>query len=165
MPTRSNSLILTEEAEHQEHPVSSEPPSPEQAQLRQIVAQVAAQRFSGPLPPPDVLARYNDAVPNGAERIMQMAEKQTDHRMDLEKQVVSADIRRSNAGLVAGLIVALAFLVVSYLLIDDGHDEAGTILGTVDIGSLVGVFIYGTISQRRERQKQRQEMLGENNSS
>ena len=31
---------------------------------------------SGPLPPPEMLKRYNDALPNGAERIMAMAERE-----------------------------------------------------------------------------------------
>lgn len=169
MLTTSDNAALDEDGALEERPASPETPvsdEPQQAQIRQIVAQVAAaQSFSGPLPPPDVLARYNDAVPNGAERIMRMAEKQADHRISLEKQVMSADIRRSNAGLAAGLIVAIAFLVASYLLINDGHEEAGAFLGTVDIGGLVGAFVYGTISQRRERQDRRRDMIGENNSS
>jgi uncharacterized membrane protein len=158
---------LDEDGALEERPASPETPAPDepqQAQIRQIVAQVA-RRFSGPLPPPDVLARYNDAVPNGAERIVAMAERQAEHRMRLEGRVITADIWRSYAGVVAGLVVALAFLYASYRLVDDGHELSGTLLATFDIVGLVGVFVYGTISQRRERKNQLREMTGENESS
>jgi uncharacterized membrane protein len=39
---------------------------------------------SGPLPPPEDLAKYNMIVPDAAERILRMAEKQQAHRMELE---------------------------------------------------------------------------------
>jgi uncharacterized membrane protein len=40
---------------------------------------IASARFSGPLPPPAILAQYNNAVPNAAERILKMAEKEQSH--------------------------------------------------------------------------------------
>jgi uncharacterized membrane protein len=140
----------------------SQPPSSEIAERQRIAVAAQLQRsFSGPLPPPEVLVHYNDAVPNGAERIIAMAEKQSDHRMQLERQVVNSDIQRSNLGLVAGLIIALAFLGVSYLLIDHGHETAGAVLGTIDIVGLVGVFVYGTISRRQERADRFREIAGQ----
>jgi hypothetical protein len=36
--------------------------------------------FSGPLPPTEMLQEYNRLIPNGAERIMTMAESQSAHR-------------------------------------------------------------------------------------
>ena len=141
----------------------SQPLSPELSQRRQVSVAAAQieKSFSGPLPPPEILVRYNEAVPNGAERIIVMAEKQSDHRMQLENQVVRADIQRSNLGLAAGLIIALAFLGVSYLLIDGGHETAGAVLGTVDIVGLAGVFVYGTISRRQERANRFREIAGQ----
>jgi hypothetical protein len=46
------------------------------------------------------------------------------------------------------LVVALAFLIAAYRLIQDGHSLAGTILGTVDLTGLVAVFVLGRLSQR-----------------
>src|ERR1035438_8495401 len=48
----------------------------------------ATMQFSGPLPPPGILAQYNDVCPNGAERIIAMAEKQQEHSQELERSVV-----------------------------------------------------------------------------
>jgi uncharacterized membrane protein len=117
--------------------------------------------FSGPLPPPEILARYNDAVPDAAERIIAMAEKQAEHRMGLESRVIDADIRRANAGVVAGFLVALAFLGGSVFLVFTGHTQAGVIVGSLDLVGLVSVFVYGTISRRSEREQRAKTMSGQ----
>lgn len=135
-------------------------PAPEK--LRQIVQReiLTLAAFSGPLPPPEILVKYNDAAPNGAERIIAMAERQAGHRMALESRVVDADIKRANWGLAAGFVVALAGLLVAYLLIDRGNAVAGMAFGTIDLVGLVAVFIYGTLSRRSERQQRAKMMSG-----
>lgn len=133
-------------------------PQKQNPQLVRRVTQQVSASFSGPIPPPDILIKYNDAIPHGAERILEMAEKQNEHRMALETKVISADIVRANFGVAAGLIVAVLFGVLSFLLIRGGQQVAGLILGTGDLVGLVGVFVYGTISRRSER-KQRVEMI------
>jgi uncharacterized membrane protein len=125
-----------------------------------VEAQVSAS-FSGPLPHPEILIQYNQAVPDGAERIIAMAERQSDHRMALEKRALTADIWRSYAGVAAGLIVALAVLAAAYQLIDNDHDTAGAALATIDIASLVGVFVFGTISRRQERKDRARWLAGD----
>lgn len=135
------------------------PAKNQQSVIRQVHREVSATTsFSGPIPPPEILVNYNNAIPDGAERILAMAEKQNEHRMEIEKTVISADILRANFGVVAGLIVAVLFGILSYLLIDGGREVAGLILGTGDLATLVGVFVYGTISRRNER-KERIEMI------
>ena len=138
-------------------------PKPIAENVRQIVRHEISMSstFSGPLPPPDILARYNEAIPGGAERIIVLAERQAEHRLALETRVVDADIKRANWGLGAGFVVALAFLLASYLLIDRGNAAAGVILGTVDLVGLVGAFIYGTVSRRSERQQRVKTLSGE----
>ena len=51
--------------------------------------------FSGPLPHPDMLRKFDDVVPGAAERIIKMAEDQSNHRKDLERKVIESDIARS----------------------------------------------------------------------
>ena len=133
----------------------------EQTQQRIIRQQVVSSSFAGPLPPPDILVQYNDAVPDAAERIIAMAERQAAHRMGLEDRVTKADIWRSNAGLVAGLVVALAAMGGAVFLVFAGHPEAGVIIGGIDLVGLVGVFLYGTISRRGERAEQVDRLTGQ----
>jgi uncharacterized membrane protein len=67
--------------------------------------------FSGPLPPPALLAKYNEVIPNGAERIMAMAERQSAHREFLEKQVVAGNVASQARGShYAFIICPLPFL-------------------------------------------------------
>jgi uncharacterized membrane protein len=113
-----------------------------------IVAQ--HQMHSGPIPDPETLARYNEIIPNGAERILAMAEKQSAHRISTEKLVISKQLLQSQVGqwlaffltifLVSAGIVALKF---------DYPTVAGTIFG-LTITSVCGTFIYGKIAEKRD---------------
>ena len=64
--------------------------------------------WSGPLPPPTLLAEYNDAVPDGAERIVSMVERQTAHRMEMEARTAKYDHRLAHTGQWIGLTVVLS---------------------------------------------------------
>lgn len=127
-------------------------------QRQQIVQAQISASYSGPLPPPDILIRYNEAVPGAAERIIAMAEEQSTHRMALENRVVDADIRRSNLGLIAGVVVALGFGAGSFVAIIAGQPVAGAIIGGVDLVALVGTFVYGTERRRSERLQRAREL-------
>ncbi len=57
----------------------------------------------GPLPDPETLSEYDAIIPNGAERIMQMAEKQLEHRLKMENKVISGQMQQSNIGQILAL--------------------------------------------------------------
>lgn len=110
------------------------------------------------LPDPEVLARYNSVVPDGAERLFRLLEQQVAHRLQVEtdaaelnRYVVRTDAARANLGLAAGFVIAIAFLFCGVYLIMHGHDAAGTTIATVDLVALVGVFIYGSTTRKAER--------------
>jgi uncharacterized membrane protein len=111
------------------------------------------QIHSGPLPSPETLARYNDIIPDAANRILHMAEEPQQHRMGLEKHVVLSDSMRANLGLLAGFIVAMTGLIVSGLLGTYGHEAAAVAIGGIDLVGLVSVFIYGYKGRRQEREE------------
>ncbi len=109
------------------------------------------QSFSGPLPPPEILGRYNDILPGAAERIIQMAEKQAAHRQALETVAISSDASRSKWGQIFGFIVATIGLVVSCLLGIYGSAIAASVMGAGTLVALVSVFIYGSKTRKNER--------------
>lgn len=111
--------------------------------------------FSGPLPPPEVLSKYDQIVRGAAERILRMAEEQSTHRRHIEAQVISADTKNSQRGLIFGLIIGLAGFAAATIMVLFGQPWAGAFLGLLNLGSLVGVFVYGSASRRRERAEQR----------
>ena len=44
---------------------------------------------SGPIPPPSMMEQYEGTLPGSADRILKMAENQSEHRQSLEKQRLS----------------------------------------------------------------------------
>ena len=42
----------------------------------------------GPIPPPTLLSQYNQVIPDGAERILAMAEKDAAHQIYMEKTAI-----------------------------------------------------------------------------
>jgi len=126
------------------------------AQARKTTIQAQATSFQGPIPPPELLREYNEIVPNGAERIVKMAETQSAHRIHLESTVILGDDRRANWGLFTGFTIGVLIIVLSFVLVLKGHDTSGTILGSIDLVSLVGVFVYGRSKRVQEIQRRDQ---------
>lgn len=128
------------------------PPEPTVEQARLLAAVSLSATFSaGPLPPPDVLKEYNEAVPDAAERILRMAEQQAAHRQKLEAKVVDSDIWKSYAGVVGAFVIVIAALVTAGLVAPHaGWPGAAAIAGPT-ITAVVVAFIYGTNSRRQER--------------
>lgn len=99
--------------------------------------------FSGPLPPPSILSQYGEIVPNGAERIMQMAEQQLQHRIEMEKLLVEEDTRQEARGQIFALIVSLTGFASAVILGVTGNETAATIIAGIDIVALATAFIVG----------------------
>lgn len=135
---------------------------------RQIIS--ATMQHHGPLPTAEYLREINEIIPNGAERIMAMAENHASHSQRMEQMETEAlialdkgELTRSNSGLLAGFIVAMSFGFASVYLITAGHDIPGTVFGTVDIVALASVFVIGRVySNRKENDKTAHEEFGEN---
>lgn len=124
--------------------------------------QQRTEAFSGPLPHPDHLERYEKIISGGAERIFKMAENQADHRMSIEKLVVGADVRRSDFGLLFGFIIALVVTGSgTYITLQD-KSIGGYITMIAPLASIIGLFIYNRntrpqgdkdTSSRKEKKK------------
>jgi uncharacterized membrane protein len=115
--------------------------------------------FSGPLPPPDVLRKFDEIVPGAAERIIKMAEQQFAHRTELEKKVITSDIAQSSRGQILGFIIAVVGLVVAGFISVYGNQWAGGLIGLGTLASLVGVFMYGVQVRSNERKEKAKKEL------
>ena len=131
------------------------PNSPQRLDRNRNV-RVAAYSFSGPLPPPELLARYNDVVPNGAERIIKMAENQQTHRQDLERTVVHGNVQSERRGQWMGLTISVVVLAAGVYLAAIGRQAAGGAIAVADLATLAGVFVYGKHVQRQELDKKKE---------
>ena len=131
------------------------PSNPTHALVRQWMASLSVSAYTGPLPPPDILLKYNEIEPGLVDRIVKMAENQAQHRHGLESSVILERSRSERLGQRFGFIIALVALVGSFALIAVGKDAIGItgVLGT--IASLGAIFVYGRYSQRKENEEKR----------
>ncbi len=63
-------------------------------EVRISIAEAAS--FSGPLPPPSMLESYEKTIAGSADRILRMAEKEQDHRIDWENTALQGNISYFN---------------------------------------------------------------------
>ena len=120
------------------------------ALLRTVMSVTLQQKtHSGPLPDAQTLEEYNRIIPNGAERIMTVFEKQSDHRMELEKTVVRGQVFQSNVGQIFALVIGLSAIGCATYVILQGHEWAGSIIGVGGITGLVTAFIKGKDYQQK----------------
>lgn len=108
-------------------------------------------RHSGPIPDPMTLERYELLLPGAADRILTMAENQSEHRRDIERIVIKSRARDSLLGVIFGFILAIMTIVAGTYVVIKGYTWSGTILGSAGLVGLVSVFVYGTRSARKER--------------
>lgn len=125
-------------------------PVPNQSSSQQLSAQLAIH--SGPLPHPSILEEYDRVLPGAAERILTMAESQSNHRQALETKYLGTESRNSLLGIICGLLLGLVGLSAAGICIYAGQGWPGAALGGVTLGSLVGTFVYGTSQRRIERE-------------
>ena len=119
--------------------------------IASIETRFQGEYFSGPIPPPNLLARYNEVVPNGAERIMAMAERQSSHREGLEKQVLAGNLDSQKQGNNRAFILSLVIVLGGIYLMATGKSGWGFAAIITSLTSLVSVFAIAKREQRKER--------------
>jgi uncharacterized membrane protein len=113
---------------------------------------VEATAFQGPLPPPDLLIRYNDAFMGCAERIVKMAETQAAHRQAIETRAIGAKIGNERVGQWMAFAIAMAAVCGSIWLMSIDRFGAGATLFGGTLVSLVSLFLYARAQQRKQLQ-------------
>ncbi len=125
-------------SEHNNHSIKLEKRKDE----NMVVAEERTMQFSGPLPHPDILEKYEQLLPGVADRIVRMAESQSEHRKLIEVKVIYSDTMRATLGICfAFTIVITSILVGTYLIMHD-KTTGGLLIPTGALVTIVGAFIY-----------------------
>jgi uncharacterized membrane protein len=98
---------------------------------------------SGPLPDIDTLDGYAKLIPNGAERIMVMAEKEQEFRHEMTKTVATTQLNQVGKGQLFGFVLGLLGIGGGIYLSSIGKETSGLTSIIVSIGALIGAFISG----------------------
>lgn len=115
------------------------------------VTLIQEKSHSGPLPDSQTLIEYNSVIPNGADRIMKMAEKQQEHRMLIESKVIKSQSLQSILGQIFGLLIGLVGICSGTFLAYSGETVVGSIIAGGTVVSLVSVFVIGKNFQKRKQ--------------
>lgn len=107
-----------------------------------------AQIYQGPIPHPETLAAFNSIIPNGADRIMCMAETDQQHKFEMQKKALTAkieDSQREHAEVVLGqaltAVLCLASLICGVFLIYHEKPVTGVILSGVALAAIAKALI------------------------
>jgi uncharacterized membrane protein len=119
---------------------------------------VAARSFSGPLPPPEILAGYEQIVPGAANRILTLLEHQTAHRQQLESVVIRGNVDAQKRGQWMAYSTGLMVLAAAVGLMLAGKAEVGAWVLFGDLLVFAGMFVLGKKSQQKERAEKRDAM-------
>ncbi|MCF8092861.1 MAG: DUF2335 domain-containing protein [Desulfotignum sp.] len=113
------------------------------------------QQFSGPIPPPDILEKYENILPGAMDRIIAMAENESKHRHEMKKTVVAAEIKAMESeakdtrrGQYCGLIIGVTALISGAYAAVNGAPIAGGLIGTGGVLGLVSAFIGGRYASK-----------------
>ena len=100
------------------------------------------QAYSGPIPDPDSLAKYEQIQPGFAERIMKMAEDEALHRRANENRIIKNATQTAITGIIFAFISIIMFGgIIVYAISQNSNVAAlGTVIAT--LASLAGIFVF-----------------------
>ena len=135
--------------------------SPEERREAATIMQAAIQisRFTGPLPRPEELAKYEQILPGAADRIIRMAEQQSTHRQSLEVVVIGGNATTQKWGLACAFIIAMSAIWGGIWISLKGMSGTGLTAIIVALVALVSVFVYGKSGQKKELAKKSEELV------
>lgn len=108
------------------------------------------QVWSAPIPPPELLQQYNEIIPNGADRILAMAENQSAHRIRMESMAIKANLNRATRGQLFAFLISILAISGGIYLAVIGKELGGGILGTGGLVALASLFLRERKSQIKE---------------
>lgn len=138
------------------------PPAGEDTDPREIRFMAQQVTQSGPVPPAEEMARYEQVIPGSAERIIAMAELEQVHRHREEQdqnavngRIADANIRASDSNIRAqdasireirrgqwmAFTLGLTFLAITLTLGLRGYEVVASALGLGGVAAVATVFI------------------------
>ena len=105
-----------------------------------------------------MLARFNDILPNGADRVVAMVESQLQHRQGLESAVVNGNLSAQSRSQIFAFLLGVLAIGGGIGLIAFDKPTSGLTAIIAAFVALAGTFIYGRYEQKQERERKRQEL-------
>ena len=100
------------------------------------------EHYSGSIPHPSIVARWESVVPGSADRILSLSEEHQSHRMDMERTMFGEFIQREKLGMWFYFIIALVMMVGGIIVILAGYSTAGLVALAAPVATIAGTFIF-----------------------
>jgi len=112
--------------------------------------------YRGPIPPPEMLWGYEKIVPGAAKRILTQFERQSEHRREIERKMVSNIARREMGSILVAALLIVAVTFLGYHMVSQGQSlyALGTVAASVS-GVLIA-FFTGKKANLREKEEKRE---------
>lgn len=114
--------------------------------------------FVGPLPHPSTLQGYEQACKGAANRIIKMAESQSQHRQDIENKVISSNIKNERTAMWLAFWITCGFAIIGAVLLFFDKQVAGYISLFGPSFFHAGNYVYRKYIGRAEPKKKEEEV-------
>jgi uncharacterized membrane protein len=110
------------------------------------------EHYSGPLPHPQLLERYEKLLPGATERIFALTEREQQHAHEIQRGVLDLDkedrrlTRRGQA--IAAFLATLIVICGTWVAIHVDPWAGAAIIG-IDLAAVVSAFIWGERTGRK----------------
>lgn len=127
--------------------------------VKEVVIKAMKEEFSGPIPHPDTIRKYEEILPGAADRIISMAERQALHRQEMERKMITAESRDGLLGVVFAFMLGIGCIIAAVIMVclvpKSAGVIAGALLGVTGIGSITSNFIRSARSNRESENKKK----------
>ena len=113
--------------------------------IQSVMFAMEQKAYSGPIPPAEEFAGYEEVLKGSANRILSMAENSADHRMKMEKDILEKDFRLKRLGYLAGAALVIMFGVFSFVLGLKDHDELASKIGVTTVVAVAVIFVLNKL--------------------
>ncbi|MBM5782720.1 MAG: DUF2335 domain-containing protein [Pelagibacterales bacterium] len=100
------------------------------------------------LPSSQILEKFEDAVPNSVERLVEMAQKEQKHRHDWQDRYLSSHNFSYRSGQLFGLIYNLGILYLVYSLFKEGDKSSAIKLFLINAAVVTFAIVFTTFERR-----------------
>ena len=128
------------------------PQIPNQKQFSHAVSNQTieiSQQFSGPLPSPKTLAEYANIYPGLEKIIVEMAQRQSEHRIGLENTVIISREKQSVRGQIFAFILAVILILLAGFSLYLGHLKIASSIVGFTLVSIVTLFLTGNSAKSK----------------
>ena len=113
-----------------------------------IMARMQHQQITGPIPPPEYLAKYDEKARN---LILDMGKKEQQYTHDINIKALNGAIKKDRLVQVIGGVIAVVGLAASAWIAQYSAVAAG-IIATLDLFGMVALFVAPRILESKNKQ-------------